>query len=699
MSAQKVNLIINHPNPHEIYVEICARPDLNVISKYKETIQVKNDHKTNDLLKINCRNCSECIELNVYFSTREVKDFEAFEDAEKIQISEINIKAEPEIVIKTEDVEEAKDEEMAMSGDENHGWDDPSMSDDSSDFNSDGDDDDYEAPSTRTKGKKTKKSEKIQEGNSNQRLYRRQWGSNEEIVTNFDLSKHICDICGTKKRECSSYPDFLIHRAAHFFEKKSEKEYHCLGCDSIFEKIDIVRFHTRTCSGRDLIKSKFKAGKLKVKQRAPRPFTIPEGVILPDLNQIKAPFYQCFEQKNGVKIWVEKQKTKQLRISNFDPHSLKCDMCGFDTKQFSVLIRHRNLHLFQQDSDIKCLGCNQEFPDPNDRLTHAYCCLKKDTVDILQCSYCSFRAASYHQLRNHIGGNHGPNKESYYGHNFVICHICSKQVRRSRMHNHLLQHTVSDGRPYICAHCDKRLTSRGALRGHLIKFHFKNFASYTCHLCPMVFKRKEEHDKHLFARHQIGKSVWTVPCKLCGKILANESSLSAHITARHTAASAKQKYECPQCHKIFLKKSNMDNHIPTHLPESERPFKCWCGRGYASRDKLNKHNLEHTNPEKLLSVCSVCGKSMKSKQSLKVHMRIHTGEQPYECNFCSRKFADRGNYRVHMKQHEKEMGLKLTFTAEERRLMKLNVIQPDQVLENPGRSGTEEIAQAKSTYD
>lgn len=73
------------------------------------------------------------------------------------------------------------------------------------------------------------------------------------------------------------------------------------------------------------------------------------------------------------------------------------------------------------------------------------------------------------------------------------------------------------------------------------------------------------------------------------------------------------------------------------------------------------------------------------------------GEQPYECNFCSRKFADRGNYRVHMKQHERELGLKLTFTPEERRLMKLNVLQPDQMLENPGRSGQEEVNQSKTT--
>lgn len=446
----------------------------------------------------------------------------------------------------------------------------------------------------------------------------------------------------------------------------------------------------------------FKSKKLKTLRKIKRNFNkkvkIPKGVVLPDLTKLETPFYICVDQPNGSKVWVEKTKTiKGFRISNFDSRLLKCDLCGFEAKHRSLQIRHRKMHLFQLENDTTCLGCRKNFLSSEERITHAYFCPEKDTVNVLACAYCDFIATSYLKLRQHIGATHGPKKDRYRGTYLVMCHICSKEIRRCKMYGHLLTHSVPDGKPFFCNHCDKKFSSRNALKTHLIKFHFKDSAKFSCHLCPLVFKGRQEFDKHLFSRHRIGKSP-AVTCTICSKTLANDSSLSSHMISQHKDASEKPKFECsyPKCGKFFFKKTNLENHFPTHLPESERPHKCWCGRGFATRDKLNRHDLEHTDPNKLLHMCNVCGKAMKSKQSLKVHLRIHTGEQPYNCNLCTKKFADRGNYRVHMKQHEKELGLKLTFTTEERRLMKLNVLKPDQMLENPGRSGVDEINQSYS---
>lgn len=290
-----------------------------------------------------------------------------------------------------------------------------------------------------------------------------------------------------------------------------------------------------------------------------------------------------------------------------------------------MAVRHRKLHLFQREDDKTCLGCQGWFDTPEDRVTHAYCCLKKDTVNILECSTCKFIAPTYHSLRNHIGATHGPNAEGYKGSLPVLCHICSKEIPKNKMYAHLLRHTASDGRPFICTHCEKRFATRGAIKNHLIKVHFQSSASFFCHLCPMVFVEKHSYQNHLQAGHGIGKCE-TVSCDQCGKVLANAASLKSHMNSRHTDASEKPRFNCPHCDKFFFKKNNLETHIPTHFPEHERPHKCWCGRGFAGKDKLNRHQLEHTNPEKLLVHCTVCGKSMKSKQSLKVHMRIHTGK-------------------------------------------------------------------------
>lgn len=677
MDKKVVNLVVKYSNQEEFWVEICSKLENALLNNDRHVKKVEKDCKSNELLKLKCDNCHESIELNLYFYNSKL-------DIDSKTVSNLEVKHEPEVFIKQEEKEIENNEEV--DGDDD-----------------DEDDNDYEQEKDESSDTENEVEEEVEAENNEeffdakgQKMYRRKYGNQPEIVTNFDFRTEICDICDYKKKKYASFSLFLIHRAQHFIKKVSDKEYHCIACGDKFPKIDAIRVHTRTCPKRESLIEKHKTGKIKIKiaTNVVR-VNIPEGIVLPDLKKLKPPYYMCIDQPDGSKIWIEKTKSlKGVRISNFDSRVLKCDLCGFEAKHRSMQIRHRKLHLFQQEGDQKCLGCHKIFPNADDRIAHAYCCPKKDTVNILACSYCNFMASSYLNLRNHIGSTHGKNKESYGGANFIMCYICSKEVRRCKMHGHLLKHSVADGKPYTCAHCEKRFSSRGALKSHLVKFHFKNFANYSCHLCPLVFKGRQEYDKHLFSRHRIGKSN-AVPCSICGQILANESSLNSHMNSRHKDASQKQKFECPHCEKFFFKKTNLEIHIPTHLPESERPFKCFCGRGFCSRDKLNRHKLEHTDPNKLLSVCNVCGKSMKSKQSLKVHMRIHTGEQPYECNFCKKRFADRGNYRVHMKQHERELGLKLTFTTEERRLMKLNVLKPDQMLENPGRSGLEEINQAK----
>lgn len=610
MAPKTVSLVVKYTDHEELWVEMGPKLDSTIINPC-HVKKIEKDSKTNNLLQVNCGKCQESIQLNIYFYNTKYETDEKELGTSSKSLGDFEmvpfLKYEPEVVIKKEEIEDVE------------------MGEDNEDFGNFTEDED-ESTSGYTDKQEVEQTEEV-DSDAKQTIFRRKYGNQEEIVTNFDLTKEMCDLCGFEKRKNSSVPFFLKHRAQHFIKKLSPTEYRCIACKSTFEKIEKIRFHTRTCPGLSSLVERLKSGTVKIKtaNNVPRPLKIPEGVVLPDISKLKVPFYLCIDQPDGSKVWIEKTKTiKGMRISNFDSKELKCDLCGFEAKYRSMQIRHRKLHLFQQENDQKCLGCHNIFPTSDERVTHAYFCPKKNTVNILACSYCDHIAASYLQLRNHIGSTHGKNKESYGGNTFVMCHICSKEVRRSKMYSHLIRHNVSDGRPYSCAHCERRFSGRGALKCHLVKFHFKEFASFSCHLCPLVFKARQEYEKHLFSRHRIGKSA-AIACTICKKVLANESSLSAHMTSQHTDASEKQKFDCPHCEKFFFKKRNLEAHIPTHLPENERPHKCWCGRGYATRDKLNRHHLEHTDPNKLLSVCTVCGKSMKSKQSLKVHMRIHTG--------------------------------------------------------------------------
>lgn len=48
------------------------------------------------------------------------------------------------------------------------------------------------------------------------------------------------------------------------------------------------------------------------------------------------------------------------------------------------------------------------------------------------------------------------------------------------------------------------------------------------------------------------------------------------------------------------------------------------------------------NPSRF--ACPFCGKCVRSKENLKLHVRKHTGERPFVCLFCGRAFG--GKFRT-----------------------------------------------------
>uniref|UniRef100_A0A8C2KTE0 Si:dkey-149i17.7 n=1 Tax=Cyprinus carpio TaxID=7962 RepID=A0A8C2KTE0_CYPCA len=138
----------------------------------------------------------------------------------------------------------------------------------------------------------------------------------------------------------------------------------------------------------------------------------------------------------------------------------------------------------------------------------------------------------------------------------------------------------------------------------------------------------------------------------CKKTFCTIKELNYHLTAEHVNLSGQSSYvclweDCSRQRNPFKAKYKLINHLRVHT--GEKPFQCsfGCGRAFARAENLKIHERTHTGEKPFRCPFEACERRFANSSDKQKHIRVHAPEKQYICMHCNKSYSHASSLRKH----------------------------------------------------
>ncbi|XP_061892715.1 transcription factor E4F1 isoform X2 [Entelurus aequoreus] len=185
-----------------------------------------------------------------------------------------------------------------------------------------------------------------------------------------------------------------------------------------------------------------------------------------------------------------------------------------------------------------------------------------------------------------------------------------------------------------CGRCQTEFSTLDAFIQHKLHHSCRREAS-----CP-------DEDQEVDAAnsgHEEGKAVHEA---VSSEPENNESKAALGRGCRRKTTSQKASEESKRPEKPISDSRESDNIVHKIMREG-RYFCSLCGKTFKTSNILKTHIKTHSDQKNFQ--CELCSASFRTKGSLSRHNRRHSDERPYQCTLCGQSFRESGALTRHLK--------------------------------------------------